>query len=145
MFFRNQTPKVPAFDERISALRAMRFSSHPEPSGGTRVTRDGCGAVIKDLGNGHMEISKSGVLVGSEIALLINEGYQMFLHAPSGKEVPALATHLKALHAFDEDLWEGLGITVLYNQALGTTTDEHLYDRVVNRDATTHVRRPWER
>ena len=75
------------------------------------------------------------MLVGGEIALLIHGGFQMFLRTPSGKEVPALATHLKTLHEFDDDLREGLGMTTLYNQALGTVCDDHLYDRVEDRDA----------
>jgi hypothetical protein len=101
------------------------------------VTRDGCGAIAEDLGDGKtgIGIGKAGVLVGGEIALLIHGGYQMFLRTPSGKEVPALASHLKTLHAFDEDLREGLGMTTLYNQALGTVCDDHLYDRVEDRDA----------
>ena len=41
----------------------------------------------------------------------------------------------EALHEFDDDLREGLGLTTLYNQALGTTCDDHLYDRVEDRDA----------
>ena len=144
MFFRNRTPPVPTFDARISGLREFGFTTAPETGGGTRVLRDGCGAVVKDLGDGKVGISKAGVLVGNEIALLVNGGYQMFLRAPSGKEVPALATHLKKLHAFDEDLREGLGLTSLYNLALGTTSDEHLYDRVQERDQPVH-HRPWER
>jgi len=51
---------------------------------------------------------------------------------------------LKELHSFDEDLREGLGITSLYNEALGTTCDDHLYDRVKDRDASAHTL-PWEK
>ena len=144
MFFRNRTPKVPAFDERIAGLREFGFATAPEPGGGTRVTRDGCGAVVKDLGAGKVAISKAGVLLGNEIALLVNLGYQMILRAPSGKEAPALSTHLTKLHAFEEDLREGLGLTSLYNVALGTTSDEHLYDRVVARDLPPQPQ-PWRK
>ncbi len=135
MFFRNQKPKVENFEERIAGLKELRFTATMESAGRCRVTRDGCGAVIEDLGGGKMGIGKAGVLVGGEIALLIHGGYQMFLRTPSGKEVPALAPHLKALHEFDDDLREGLGLTTLYNQALGTVCDDHLYDRVEDRDA----------
>ncbi|MEP7353943.1 MAG: hypothetical protein ABI824_11990, partial [Acidobacteriota bacterium] len=79
-----------------------------------------------------------------EIAHLVHGGYQMFLRTHSGRELPALAPQLKALHAFDEDLREGLGLTSLYNIALGTTSDDHLYDRVEGRDAAPHAR-PWEK
>lgn len=68
----------------------------------------------------------------------------MFLMTPTGKELPALAPQLQALHAFDEDLREALGLTSLYNVSLGTTTDEHLYDRVEDRDKPVHPR-PWEK
>jgi len=64
------------------------------------------GAVIEDLGGGKVAIGKPGVLVGNEIAELVNAGYQMFLRTPAGRECPALAPHLKTLHAFDEDLRE---------------------------------------
>jgi hypothetical protein len=135
MFFRNQKAKVENFEERIAGLKELRFTATMESAGRCRVTRDGCGAVIEDLGGGKMGIGKAGVLVGGEIALLIHGGYQMFLRTPSGKEVPALAPHLKALHEFDDDLREGLGLTTLYNLALGTVCDDHLYDRVEDRDA----------
>jgi hypothetical protein len=135
MFFRNQKPKVESFEERIAGLKELGFAAKMESAGRARVTRAGCGAIIEDLGGGKMGIGKAGVLVSGEIALLIHGGYQMFLRTPSGKEVPALATHLKTLHQFDDDLREGLGLTTLYNQALGTVCDDHLYDRVEDRDA----------
>src|SRR5678809_1666162 len=91
----------------------------------------------------RVRIEKTGILAHGEIATLVNHGYQMFLTTPSGKELPALADHLKALHAFDEDLREGLGIASLYNLSLGTTTDDHLYDRLEDRDEPGKPR-PWE-
>lgn len=137
MFFRNAKPKVESFEERIAGLKELGFAAKMQSAGRCLVTRAGCGAVIEDLGDGKMGIAigKAGVLVGGEIALLIHGGYQMFLRTPSGKEVPALATHLKTLHAFEEDLRECLGMTTLYNQSLGTVCDDHLYDRVEDRDA----------
>jgi hypothetical protein len=135
MFFRNEKPNVPSFEERIAGLKGHGFTAQMESAGRCLVKRAGCGAVVEDLGGGKMSIGKAGVLVAGEIALLIHGGYQMFLRTPSGKEVPALAPHLKALHAFDDDLREGLGLTTLYNLALGTVCDDHLYDRVEDRDA----------
>ncbi len=144
MFFRRETPKTPTFEERLANLKQFGFATKAEAGGRCRVTRNGCGAIVDDLGNGKVEIGKAGVLLGDEIALLVHGGYQMFLRTPSGKEAPALASHLKTLHAFDEDLREGLGLTSLYNLSLGTTCDDHLYDRVTDRDAGPH-HRPWER
>ena len=144
MFFRREKPHHWTFDERIGSLKQAGFDSVRESSGRARVTRSGCGAVLEDLGEGKVQIGKAGVLVGQELAQLVHGGYQMFLRTPSGKELPALAGQLKLLHAFDEDLREGLGLTSLYNLSLGTRCDDHLYDRVAERDAPKHPH-PWER
>lgn len=142
MFFRNQKPHQWTFDERVANLKQFQFTVQRQGAGAL-VTREGSGAMIEDLGNGQVKVDKAGVLVGTEIANLVSRGYQMFLRTPSGKEIPALADQLKRLHAFDEDLREGLGLTSLYNLSLGTTSDDHLYDRVEDRDAPHHPR-PWE-
>jgi hypothetical protein len=142
MFFRNQKPHEWTFEERLANLKQLDLDVQRQ-SAGALVTRDGCGAMVQDLGSGKVQVGKAGVLVGAEIANLVSRGYQMFLRTPSGKEIPALADQLKKLHAFDEDLREGLGLTSLYNLSLGTTSDDHLYDRVEDRDAPHHPR-PWE-
>jgi hypothetical protein len=144
MFFRNEKLKLPTFEERIANLKQFGFLSVPESGSRCRVTRDGCGAVIEDLGGGKVAIGKPGILLGNEIAELVNAGYQMFLRTPSGREAPALAPHLKTLHAFDEDLREGLDLTSLYNLSLGTTSDAHMYDRVIDRDEGPHPH-PWDK
>jgi hypothetical protein len=142
MFFRNEKPHEWTFEERLANLKQFDFQVQRQGAGAL-VTRDGCGAMVEDLGGGKVKVGKAGVLVGGEIASLVHGGYQMFLRTPSGKEIPALADQLKTLHAFDEDLREGLGLTSLYNLSLGTTADDHLYDRVEERDAPRHLR-PWE-
>jgi hypothetical protein len=144
MFFRNNKAQQSTFEDRIANLKQYGFQSVRQSADAARVTRDGYAAIIENLGAGKVKIGKAGVLVGEEIGELVSLGYQMIIRTPSGVELPALATHLKKLHAFDEDLREGLGLTSLYNLALGTTTDEHLYDRVVDRDKGAALR-PWEK
>ena len=144
MFFRREKPQQFTFEQRIANLKPFKFETKLESANRARVTRDGCGAVVEGLGNGRVKIGKAGVLIGKEIGMLVSCGYQMFLRTPSGREEPALASHLKTLHAFDEDLREGLGLTSLYNLSLGTTSDEHLYDRVEARDSGPPTR-PWEK
>jgi hypothetical protein len=150
MFFRRATPHQFTFEERLQNLKAAGFDVRSEGPGKARVTRGGCGAILEDEGSakgaspGDVKIGKAGVLIGDEIGLLVSRGYQMFLRTPSGREVPAQASHLHKLHAFDEDLRESLGLTSLYNVSLGTTSDEHLYDRVEDRDAG-EPHRPWEK
>jgi len=144
MFFRNNKAQVATFEDRIANLKQYGFQSVVQSTGVARVKRDGCAAIVESLGAGKVKIGKAGVLVGEEIGELVNLGYQMIVRTPSGVELPALASHLKTLHAFDEDLREGLGLTSLYNLSLGTTSDEHLYDRVVDRDKG-EPHRPWDK
>lgn len=77
-------------------------------------------------------IERAGWMVGGEIAALIDEGYQKFWRA-GGRDVPAQAQQLQALHEFEEDLREALGLESLYNTSLGTVNDLHQYDRLAGR------------
>ena len=99
MFFRNQKPHQWTLEERFANLKPFRFEVKLQTAGAL-ITRDGCGALVEDLGGGKVRIEKTGILVNGEIATLVNHGYQMFLTTPSGKELPAQAGHLKMLHAF---------------------------------------------
>jgi hypothetical protein len=144
MFFRRANVQVSTFEDRLASLKEAGFAVELLGPGRGRVTRGGCGAIVEDAGGGKIKLSKVGVLMGSEVAMLISGGYQMFLRAPSGREAPALADHLKALHAFEEDLREAIGLTSLYNLSLGTTSDEHLYDRIQDRDRG-EPKRAWEK
>src|SRR4051794_37588132 len=134
MFFRREKPHQTSFEERLTKLKEFKFSATREAGSTARVTRDGYGAILEEVADGKVKIGKSGLVVGNEIAVLTNGGYQMFFRTPSGKELPAQADQLKTLHAFDEDLREGVGLTSLYNLSLGTTSEAHMYDRVEDRD-----------
>ncbi|MBV9400549.1 MAG: hypothetical protein JO062_21405 [Bryobacterales bacterium] len=144
MFFRREKPHQSTFEERIANLKQFGFTTQSAPAGQVLVTRKGFGALVEHKGEGNLKLGKAGLIAGAEIAELVNAGYQQFFVAPSGRELPALASQLKALHDFDEDLREGLGLTSLYNLSLGTTSGEHLYDRVEDRDEHSRVR-PWEK
>lgn len=145
MFFRREKPRVPTFDDRLDALKSAGFTVTGEGSGKSRISKARMAAVVEDRGQGApAHVNKAGLLIGNEIGFLVNGGYQMFWRTPSGKVEPALAGQLKTLHAFEEDLKEGLGLTSLYNESLGTTSDQHMYDRIVNRDAGVPAR-PWEK
>jgi len=120
----------------------MNFTLKSLDSKHAQASRDGIGVVIADEGGVHPHVERPGLMMGGEIGLLINGGYQMFWRTPGGKQLPAQAAQLKALHSFEEDLKQGLGLPSLYNQGLGTTSDLHLYDRVEHRDlADGH--KPW--
>jgi len=143
MFFRRDKLKVPTFQELLERVGQAGFQVE-HLSNGVRVRRGYCAALLQDGGAGRPHVSKAGVLIGDEVGWLVNGGYQQFFRAPSGKTEPALAEQLHALHDFEEDLKEALGLVSLYNESLGTTSDQHLYDRVLNRDRGVPVR-SWER
>ena len=131
MFFRRTRPKIPTFSERVELLRNAGFNTENLPDGRVKVSKHGVAAIVGDEGKNQPAIEKAGVLVGSEIATLLSAGYQMFLETPSGKRLPATAEELKALHEFEEDVKEALGLVSLYNTSLGTTSPKHEYDRVL--------------
>jgi hypothetical protein len=144
MFFRQAPIKVPTFLERVDLLRKAGFSTENLTDGRVKIVKHGVAAVIGDAGKNQPEIDKAGIVVGAEIAVLLSGGYQMFLETPGGKRLPATATELKALHSFEEDVKEALGVISLYNTSLGTTSAKHMYDRVTKRDFGTQPK-PWEK
>lgn len=143
MFFRREKLKVPSFSELMDQLRKQGYTVTPQPGGGTRVSRGACGVVCREI-PGSVDMDKPGVLLGDEIAVLCDAGYQKFWLAPSGAKAPTSADQVKALQNFVEDLREELGLVSLYNTSLGSTNEVHLYDRVKDRDFGV-PKRPWER
>ncbi|MBL8221408.1 MAG: hypothetical protein JNL62_19395 [Bryobacterales bacterium] len=131
------------FSEMMDALRKQGFTVQPETGGGMRIGKGIAAAVVKE-GQERPAVGKAGVLLGDEIGQLCDGGYQKFWLAPSGRRAPAAAEHLRALHNFEEDLKEGLGLISLYNESLGSVNELHLYDRVKDRDKGV-AKRPWER
>jgi hypothetical protein len=142
MFFLRKKPHLDTFDERLSALASARFQTSGNSQGGTRVSRDGFAA---DVSSGEPStIGRYGVLVNGEIAELTDLGYQKIWLTQKGSQMAATAAHLRGLHSFIEDLREGLGLTSLYNEGLGSVNEHHLYDRVKDRDARAE-KKPWEK
>jgi hypothetical protein len=82
--------------------------------------------------------------VGGEVARLVDRGYQKFIKTAKF-ELPATAAQLEAIHRFSEELKLLTGAADLYNEALGTTSDRYLYDRLKGREtAQPAPARPWE-
>jgi hypothetical protein len=137
-----KTKKVPTFDEVLATLGGEKFDVSPATEGSNRaagayrVSRDGCAAEIapsKEKDAPVRLLSKGGWVLNGEIARLLDRGYQKFL-ITSKLEIPATADHLRAVHHFNEQLKEAAGAMTLYNEALGTTSDRYVYDRVKGRD-----------
>jgi hypothetical protein len=143
MFFRRETPKNPSLQERLSQLQSQGFAVAPQSGGAVRVTRGICGVDLTEKDNTILASDRAGIIMGKEIGMLVDGGFQKFFRTPSGKTKPALAEELKALHDFDEDLRAGLGQQTYYNEALGTVSTFYLYDRVKDRDRGV-PKRVWE-
>lgn len=143
MFFKREKTKVLSFVEQMDQLRGGGYTVEAN-SGGTLVQKRGFAALLSENADGQPRIVDSGLAIGKEVALLTDLGFQKIFLTASGRKTPALADHLRGLHHFVEDLRESLGLTSLYNQSLGTTNEQHLYDRVADRDEGVPAR-PWER
>jgi hypothetical protein len=143
MFFRRQRITPPTFQQRLDGLKQAGFSTAPQADGAVLVTRGECAVVLRESGGEIRRVQASGILMRGEVASLVDGGYQKFFRAPSGAQKPALASELKALHEFEEDLKAGLGQVSLYNESLGTVSTYYLYDRVKDRDHGV-PKRVWE-
>jgi hypothetical protein len=143
MFFRRQRSTAPTFQQRLANLGQSGFTVTPAADGTVLVTRGDCAIRLRDNAGAVQHIDRAGILVGGEIATLVDGGFQKFFRPPSGKNKPALAFELKALHDFQEDLKQALGLEILYNEALGTVSTYYLYDRVKDRDQGV-PKRVWE-
>ncbi len=138
-----QKIKKLTFNEVLSELGNQKFDVSPASEGANRgagsyrVSKYGCAAEIADAkekdGAPVRLLSKSGWVLSGEIARLVDRGYQKFLKT-SRLEIPATADQLRAIHKFDEELKEATGALVLYNEAMGTTSDRYVYDRVKGRE-----------
>jgi hypothetical protein len=137
------------YSEVVAYLRDHGFDVLDAPGVSNRVflKKYSCSAAIQQGEDEGVKIfAKPGYLIGSEIARLVDKGYQKFLKTTK-TEIPATADHLKAIHAFTEELKEAIGDVSLYNEALGTVSDRYVYDRVTGRDNPEAARpkRPWEK
>jgi hypothetical protein len=143
MFFRRERPKTPTVQDRVETLRRNEFAVSERSGSLIRVTRGNCAADL-DVSTGTLIVNgRAGILVGNDIAVLVDGGYQKFFRTAKGTKKPATAQELVELHDFEEDLRECLGLSVLYNEALGTVSTYYQYDRVQDRDRGV-PKRAWE-
>jgi hypothetical protein len=137
------------FDEIIANLRSSQFDVQQVPAvaGQYRVQKHGCAAVITKAsdGNGVAFVERPGFVLGGEIAHLLDRGFQKSFKTKH-LEIAATADHLKAIHRFSEELKEVVGSPSLYNESIGTTSDDYFYDRLKGRDKNPIPRSPapWD-
>ena len=131
-----------SFDEVLSILGNERFDVAPATggakgiAGARRVSKYGCAAEIAPAavaGASLQLVAKPGWVLNGEIARLLDRGYQKFL-ATAKLQVPVTADQLRCIHKFDQELKMAAGQLSLYNEAMGTTSDVYVYDRVKGRE-----------
>ena len=135
----------PNFDQTLDILREHSFEVAPYDAiaGGLLVSRDGVGAVLVAHEDNAALAITPGILVRGEVARLLDRGYQKFIKTAKF-ELPASAEQLHAIHNFSEELSLLTGAISLYNEALGTTSDDYQYDRLKGREAAPEpAALPW--
>ncbi len=143
MFFRRKRQAPLTFEQRLNNLRSAGFTVTPGADGVVLVSRAECAVALRETNGQIARAQLAGVLMCGEIGSLVDGGYQKFFRTPTGKTKPATAAELKAIHAFEEDLKEALGLDSFYNESLGTVSTYYLYDRVKDRDQGV-PKRVWE-
>jgi hypothetical protein len=145
--------KPRSFDEVLSQLHQKQFDVR-EVAGVAKtglanpvqVSKYDCAAIIARGPAGSVVlVQKPGVLLGGEVAILLDRGFQKFFKT-SHLEMAATADRLKTEHRFAEELDEVIGEVSLYNESLGSVSDEYMYDRVKGRDTDAPPKglAPWD-
>ncbi len=144
MFFRSHVEKKVSFSDRMNAARSAGFTVQLFGTDQAKISKNGVAALVVEIPGGTVKVTESaGMIVGDEIARLVDGGYQKFIQTPSGKRRAALASDLTSIHKFQADLGEALCLPGTYNMALGTVSNQYIYDRVEERDSA-HKKEPWE-
>jgi len=118
---------------QIEALSAKGFLVRS--SGGVvRVEKYGCGAELRKSPEGrfYMTVIPS-IMHQGQFTHLWDAGYQKFLLTHDGHKLPARVSQLTDLRRFNEELRSALGVVTYYNEALGSTCQYTVYDRVKGR------------
>lgn len=135
-------------EQWIERLQDAGFTVQAQDEGRFRVSQYGCAAVLQASPSGELQFAvrpgleiraatvkeRSGASeAGEGIAHLLDRGFQKFWQEGK-RQIPALSAELQALHRFDQDLRAVLGLTALYNEALGTVSSRYIYDRLEGRE-----------
>jgi len=83
-------------------------------------------------GRYQMTIQPSSLIDG-KFSRLWDAGYQRFFITDDNRKVPAFAEQLSNMRRFNEELRLALGFPPYYNEALGSTCQVTMYDRVQGR------------
>jgi hypothetical protein len=129
MWYVNKT-----FDQaQVESLAAKGFLVRS--SGGVvRIEKFGCGAELRKSSAGHFQMTIiPSIMHQGQFTRLWDAGYQKFLLTNEGLKLPIRVAQLGDLRRFNEELRTALGVPTYYNEALGSTCQYSVYDRVKGR------------
>ena len=128
----------------MERLKGAGFAVADQGAGRVLASKYGCGAVIEKPASGEPRFTvRPGLLAADGIAHLLDRGFQKFWQRGE-RSFPALAAQLKALHSFEQDLRGVMGLSNLYNEALGTVSSRYVYDRVEGRAEEPKKHQPFD-
>src|SRR5205814_9868250 len=100
----------------IESLAALGFAVG-STRGVVRVEKYGCGAEFcKGPDDVYQMTVTPPIMLRGKFTRLWDAGYQKFLLTDEGQKLPALATHLKNLRKFNEQLSAALRMPTFYNE-----------------------------
>ncbi len=118
---------------RIETLPALGFTVR-STGGVVRIEKYGCGAELRRVPNGKYQMTElPAIMLQGRFTQLWDAGYQKFLITYDGRKIPVLVQQLANLRCFNEELRTGLDVPTYYNEALGSTCQVSVYDRVKGR------------
>ena len=117
----------------IESLAALGFGVG-STRGVVRVEKYGCGAEFRKETDGQYQMTvQPTIMLNGKFTRLWDAGYQKFLLSNDGKKFPVLVQQLANLRIFNEELRTALAVPTYYNEAIGSTCQLSVYDRVKGR------------
>jgi len=117
----------------LDALPASGFEVS-STGGVVRAEKYGCGAEFRRMPDGRFQMTVPPSIVRQgQFTRLWDAGYQKFLIVGGDRKIPAHADDLRQMRRFNEELRTAIGVPTHYNEALGSTCQVTVYDRVQGR------------
>jgi hypothetical protein len=117
----------------VESLSAKGFTVR-NSGGVARIEKYNCGAELRKEPNGDFQMTIiPSIMLQGQFTHLWDAGYQKFLLTHDGRKFPVRVTHLEDLRRFNEELRNALGVPTYYNEALGSTCQYTVYDRLKGR------------
>jgi len=120
-------------EEKVATLPSAGFTLS-NTRGVVRIQKYDCGAELRRNTDGTYKMTElPTIMLNGQFAVLWDAGFQKFLLTHDEHKFPARREQLANLRRFNEELRTALGVPTYYNEALGSTCQFSVYDRVEGR------------